>query len=567
MTRLSRHLWQRFASLAVPYWLGEDKWRARFLLVLLILLLFGQSITNVLFNEESGEFTSALAAKDAARFWRSIYQCVVLLVIAVPIWALYYYVRDRLSVYWRKWLTERMLDRYFSHRAFFELNANPNIDNPDQRIAEDINTFTQKSLYFLLIILSALIQLVAFCGVLWTISHRLVYFLVIYALVGSLVTAVLFGRVLVGLNFLQLKREADFRFGLVRIRENAEAIAFYQGERQESLQVKQRFSQAFFNFKKLILWQLNLNTFQYAYSFLTIFIPSAIVAHRVLAGELEVGRAVEAAGAFTAILTALAVIVDNFDQLAKFAAGINRLDTFAKALAADTAGRPKADSTIETVHGPRLALENVTVQTPDSARTLVTDLSLKVEPGRGLMIVGPSGGGKSSLLRAMAGLWTSGSGTIVRPPLKEMLFLPQKPYMIMGTLRSQLLYPNVGRDVSDDELLDLLRSVNLPDLAQRVGGLDVELDWSTLLSVGEQQRVALARLLIASPAYAMLDEATSALDISNEEHLYRQLLATNTTVVSISHHSNLLKFHHQVLELAGDGTWALHSAKEFGFRS
>lgn len=567
MTRFSRHLWQRFASLAIPYWFGEDKWRARWLLVLLVLLLLGQSATNVLFNEESGEFTSALAAKDGARFWRSIYECVVLLVVAVPIWSLYYYVRDRLSIYWRKWLTEQMLDKYFDHRAFFELNANANIDNPDQRIAEDINTFTQKSLYFLLIILSALIQLAAFCGVLWTISHRLVYFLVIYAVVGSLVTAVLFGRVLVGLNFLQLKREADFRFGMVRIRENAEAIAFYQGEKQESSQVKQRFGQAFLNFKKLILWQLNLNTFQYAYSFMTIFIPSAIVAHRVLAGELEVGRAVEAAGAFTAILTALAVIVDNFDQLAKFAAGINRLDTFTKALAVDPAGRPKAASTIETVHGPRLALENVTVQTPDSARTLVAELSLKVEPGRGLMIVGPSGGGKSSLLRAMAGLWTSGSGTIVRPPLKEMLFLPQKPYMIMGTLRNQLLYPNVSREVSDEELLELLQSVNLPDLVKRVGGLDVELDWSTLLSVGEQQRVALARLLLAQPAYAMLDEATSALDIPNEEHLYRQLLATNTTVVSISHHSNLLKFHHQVLELGGDETWNLYPAKEFGFRS
>src|SRR5947207_5541808 len=340
MTRFSRHLWQRFASLAVPYWFSDDKWRARGLLVLLALLLLGQSATNVLFNQESGEFTSALAAKDAARFWRSIYECVVLLVVAVPVWALYYYVRDRLSVYWRKWLTEQMLDKYFSHRAFFELNANPNIDNPDQRIAEDINTFTQKSLYFLLIILSALIQLASFCGVLWTISHRLVYFLVIYAMVGTLVTGVLFGRVLVGLNFLQLKREADFRFGMDRIRENAEAIAFYQGERQESSQVKERFQQAFLNFKKLILWQLNLNTFQYAYSFLTIFIPFAIVAHRVLAGELEVGRAVEAFGAFMAILTALAVIVDNFDQLAKFAAGITRLDTFTKALSVDTTGRP-----------------------------------------------------------------------------------------------------------------------------------------------------------------------------------------------------------------------------------
>jgi putative ATP-binding cassette transporter len=300
---------------------------------------------------------------------------------------------------------------------------------------------------------------------------------------------------------------------------------------------------------------------------LTYFIPFAIVAHRVLAGELEVGRAVEAGGAFMAILTALAVIVDNFDQLARFAAGINRLDTFSKALAADTAGRPKPESAIEIVQGPSVALEDVTVQTPDGARTLVTGLSLTIESGQGLMIVGPSGGGKSSLMRAMAGLWYSGSGTIVRPQLREMLFLPQKPYMIMGTLRSQLLYPNDSRDVSDEELLALLQTVNLPNLTERLGGLDVELDWSTVLSVGEQQRVAFARLLLAQPAYAMLDEATSALDIPNEEHLYRQLLATSTTVVSISHHSNLLKFHHQVLELAGDGTWNLYPAKEFGFRS
>src|SRR6476646_672119 len=202
MSRLNRHLWQRFGAIAVPYWFSREKWRARGLLALLVLLLIGSAVSNVLFNEQSGEFTSALAAKDADRFWRSIYQCIVLLIVAVPIYSLYYFVRDKLGIYWRRWLTEKMLDTYCRDRAYFELNSNANIDNPDQRMAEDINSFTQKSLYFLLIILGAVIQLMAFCGVLWSISRELVYFLLIYAFVGTVVTAVLFGRLLVGLNFL-----------------------------------------------------------------------------------------------------------------------------------------------------------------------------------------------------------------------------------------------------------------------------------------------------------------------------------------------------------------------------
>ena len=305
MVHFDVHLWQRFRAIAVPYWFGEEKWIARGLLALLVLLLLGQTGVDVLFNQLTGEFTSALAAREGDRCWSAIKECLAILIVAVPIYAFYYYVRDKLGLHWRRWLTRRLLGRYFSKRAYYRLNAAAEIDNPDQRIAEDIRTFTEESLYFLLVTVGALLQLFAFCGVLWSISREMVGFLVVYAIVGTAVTLLVFGQVLIGLNFYQLKREADFRFSLVRIRENAEAIAFYRGEAQELRQVSRHFDEVFRNFSKLIRAQLNLNLFQYGYRFVTIILPSAIIAGRVISGELEVGRAIQATGAFAAILTAL----------------------------------------------------------------------------------------------------------------------------------------------------------------------------------------------------------------------------------------------------------------------
>ncbi|MBL8413938.1 MAG: ABC transporter ATP-binding protein/permease [Propionivibrio sp.] len=565
MIRFDYHLWRRFRAIAFPYWFREEKKSARGLLVLLIVLLLGQTGFAVLFNQLTGEFTSALAAKDADRFWTSIVECLAILVVAVPIYAFYYYVRDKLGLFWRRWLTRDFLGSYFSNRSYYELNANSEIDNPDQRVAEDIKTFTEQSLYFLLILAGALLELIAFTGVLWSISKIMVAFLLIYAIVGTLVTVLVFGKVLLGLNFYQLKREADFRFSLVRIRENAEAIAFYRGEIQESRQIGQYFNEAFNNFSKLIRAQLNLNLFQYSYSFITIILPSAIIAERVLSGELEVGRAIQAAGAFAAILAALTVIVDHFENFSKFAAGIDRLYTFSRFITAKNGGLPKSAETIDLVPDSRLAIEKLTLRTPNQKRVLLCDLSLKIEPGEGLLIVGASGSGKSSLLRAIAGLWRSGSGRILRPEIEEMLFLPQRPYMLIGSLRSQLLYPQQEGEVTDEELLKLLDSVNLPDIAEQFGGLDVELDWAKVLSVGEQQRVAFARVLRLAPRFAILDEATSAMDITNENSLYKQLAASSTTLISTGHRPSIKKFHSQVLELTGDGKWQLHAAGDYKF--
>ena len=556
-------LWRRFAVMARPYWEGEERWRARGLLALLIVLLLGQTFFNVAFNQESGEFTSALAAKDAERFWSSIRRFTFILVAAVPIWGLYYFVRDTLGLRWRRWLTEHFLARYFGHRAFYRLNAVSALDNPDQRIAEDINSFTAQSLYFLMVGLGALIQLAAFSRVLWGISHVLVYFLVGYAIVGTLFTGKFFGPRLIALNFRQLKREADFRFGLVRVREQAEPIAFHHGERHEMGRLRRVFDAVFQNYRDVLRWQFGLNLFQYGHSFLTLVLPSMIIANDVLSGEMEVGRAIQAAGAFSAILSALTVIVEHFEGLSRFSAGVNRLHAFAEALDSQTA--PPDNGHIRTVHDACLALRTLTVSTPGGEHTVVRDLTMVVEPGQGVMIVGPSGCGKSSLLRAIAGLWTVGAGEVHRPSSEQLMFLPQHPYQAVGDLRCQLLYPDLDRDVSDEELLALLRQVALPGLAEQVGGLDAERDWAKLLSVGEQQRLAFARALLTRPRYLMLDEASSALDAANEAALYRQLEGLSITPVSVSHHPALLNYHRWVLELDGLGHWNLLPAAGYVF--
>jgi vitamin B12/bleomycin/antimicrobial peptide transport system ATP-binding/permease protein len=559
-----RRLWRRFWRIAKLYWLSDEKWKAYGLLLLLVALLLGRTEFTVLFNEQSGEFTSALAARDSARFWHSMRVFGIALAVAVPIYAFYYFVRDTLGMAWRRWLTFDFLRGYFRHRAFYRLTFDQHIDNPDQRIAEDVSSFTQKSLKFLVEVVGAVLQLAAFSGILWSISKTLVWFLALYAVLGTLITFGVFGKPLIRLNFQQLRKEADFRFGLIRVRENAEAVAFYRGEGPEASQVKQRFQLLFVNYKSLLRRTLGLNLFQYAYTFVTYILPSIIVAPRILTGELEVGRVVQAAGAFAAMLSSLTIFIDNFELLSSFAAGIDRLHAFGRALTPEHRNGQRAlPQLIEQVRQPLLELRSMTLRTPDLQRTLVREVSLTVELGQGLLIVGPSGCGKSSLLRAMAGLWESGSGTLLRPTLDDMLFLPQRPYMILGSLRQQLLYPRAVGDVPDDELRRLLERVNLPELVQRCGGFDVELDFGKLLSVGEQQRLAIARALLSKPRYVVLDEATSALDANNEQALYELLHATDSTLISVAHRPELAKYHAQVLEIGPDGTWRL-SANDVG---
>ena len=507
------------------------------------------------------DMMTSLSDKDSSGFNANILRYLLTIGVAIPVGVLYRYTEERFGLVWRQWMTNRLIKRYFFKRSYYQLLREESLDNPDQRISEDVKNFTAVSLSFGLIVLNSTVTLIGFMGVLYSISTTLVFVLLAYAVIGTLFTAFI-GKKLVGINYLQYQKEADLRYGLVRVRDNAESIAFFRGEPRERLDLMHRLGKVVTNTFDLIGWNRNLAFFTSGYNYIALVVPLFVVAPLYLRGEIKFGVIAQATGAFAQVLAAMSLIITQFERLSSYAAGVVRLGGLWEALNGDE-NEDEDDPEITLQEGSSLVLKDLTVRPPKSERELVENLSLSLTKGGSLLIMGASGTGKSSLLRTISGLWNSGEGSIQRPQLKKMMFVPQKPYMIQGSLKDNILYPQRDPDITEDALKEALKKVNLEALTDRVNGdFNASLDWSNILSLGEQQRLSFARLLLYKPDLAFLDESTSALDEENEKALYGILKETGCSYVSVGHRSTLRAFHDNLLKIESEAKWTLTKSEE-----
>jgi putative ATP-binding cassette transporter len=560
--------------------LRQGRWLPWLLLGIITLLILVINGINVGISFIARNIENALVQYQQEEFWKIVAIYAFCLVLALPIRALQSYLIPKLGLLWREWLSGRLLGRYLSNRAYYVLNPNDEtseeIDNPDQRISQDAASFTGTSLSVTVEIVSALLTFFSFILVLWSISQRLALWLLAYSVIGTGLI-VFASRKLVQLNYQQLKLEADFRYGLVHIRDNAESIAFYRGEDQEKREGERRLGGVIRNYNRLIIWEALISVIQRSYDYFSRFLPWLVIAPIYFAKQVDFGVFGQASIAFSQVLFSVSYIVNNIDRLAAFSASISRLEGFQGKV--EQIGSEMAtlmESQVASAAAPigaaagavrpdSILVSHADVVPPRSGRTLIRDLSVTISSGERLLVVGPSGCGKTSFLRLVSGLWPPERGSVSRPGEGELMFIPQKPYMLLGSLREQLCYPQAVDRCSDAQLRHVLEEVRLGELVRRYPDLDIKQDWPRLLSLGEQQRLAFARLLLNGPAFVVLDEATSALDVATEKRLYELLVQREMAVVSVGHRPTLKDYHDTVLELDGGGGWRLLPAAGYTF--
>lgn len=548
------------------YWTSEERWWARGMLAVVVVMSLAQVYALVQINSWYNEFYNALQAYDYGSFWPLIgeFTGIAFIYIIIAVYAIY--LRQMLEIRWRTWMTKRYLGNWMKKQVYYRLQVlGADMDNPDQRISEDINSFVSLTMSLSIGLLKQLTTLIAFVVVLWNLSGVLevpigdtvvavpgymVYMCLAYSVIGTWLAHKV-GSKLIGLNYDQQRFEADFRFNMVRVRENSESIAFYRGEEPELQGFSERFKYVISNFWGLMRRTKLLNFYVNGYGQLAVIFPIIMAAPKYFGGTMQLGGLMQTLSAFGRVQDALSYFVDSYASIAQYVAVIRRLGDFTGHM--DEVESLESSFERQTNSENCLSLKDVNIKLPDGS-LLLENLKLDIAAGEYALIAGKSGMGKSTLLRALADIWPYGDGTIAIPADWRVMFLPQKPYLPLGTLRQSIYYPQSVPENAGDNIADMLQHLGLSSLAER---LDESDDWSRILSLGEQQRIAFIRILLFRPQLVFMDESTSAMDEQLEGVAYDMLREQlpEMTVVSIGHRSTLTAKHTKILRLLGNGAW------------
>ncbi|NEI32042.1 ABC transporter ATP-binding protein/permease [Rhizobium ruizarguesonis] len=518
-------------------------------LVALFLTLSGLNVAN---SYVGRNFMTAIANRQTPEFMRQAIFYIGVFAAFTIVAVVSRFIEERLALLWREFLTRRAVSLYLADRAYYHLDVSGQLTHPDQRIAEDMRVFTVTTLSFILMILNSSLTIIAFSGVLWSISPLLFAVAVVYAACGSYLTIAL-GRPLIKLNYDQLDKEASFRSGLIQVRENAEAIMLAHCEEQQNSRLLRRLDDAVANFRKVTAINRNVGFFTTGYNWLIQIIPALIIAPAYIRGNIDFGVITQSGAAFAMLVGAFSLVITQFQSISTFAAVVARLSSLMEAI--ERSGTP-ADASIEIVEGKeRLAYENLTLLHATNGVPIVKDVSISIPLGTRVLITGPAQDAQAALFRATAGISFKGSGRIIRPAADDIFFLPQRPYLPTGTLRQILVRNARAGEIPDDRIVQILRELNLEHVLEQVGGLNTEQNWEILLSPQEQQLLAFINILIAAPQFAFLDRLDATLDLERLHTIMQMLSESSITYINNAETAALRDYHDAVLECGEDGGW------------
>lgn len=526
-------------------------WKARTLCGLLIAFLIGTNGLNVINSYVARDFMTAVADRDRAGF---IWQAIIYVLVfgaSTLVAVLYRFCEERLALLWRDWSTRRLIGRYLANRAYYFLEAREQMTNPDQRIAEDTRAFTTTTLSFVLMSLNAAFTVIAFAGVLWSISSLLFVVAVGYAALGSVLT-ILLGRPLVWLNYTQLDKEANLRSDLIHVRQHAESVLLLRREGRIEARLRQRVAELVANWRRIISVNRTLGFFTTGYNYLIQIIPALIIAPLYIRGEVEFGVITQSAMAFSQLLGAFSLIVTQFQSISSFAAVVSRLSSLAEAFEEAQSTPCKIDTHVDN---DRVAYEELILRSPSDGHVLIDCLSISVPRGTRALVHAESRAAGVALFRATAGIWDNGQGRIFRPDLDAVHFLPERPYLSMGTLREGLLRTGSERAFTETEIREVLRLLQVENLIERAGGLDVERDWDEVFSLGEQQLLAVARVIFSAPPFVLLDRIGTALEADQVPLVLKVLHERGITYIAFKGDSEEIEYFDEVLDIGADGKW------------